>query len=344
MKIKPPSEIFEAYEHLGACTHLNLIDIGLINKTWLVQTADTKYILQEVSPIFDVSIHDDALAVCEHVKAQGLVVPAIIPERSGGLYVKFEGRIFRALSYINGQSFHKINNLKMAEQAGLIIGKFHRALCDFNYDYRSKRRQAGDFAFHAGNLRRALEEHSEHKYFRTVEPLAKVMLNSMTSLTNRHSTTPRHIHGDPKISNIMFDEHYSALALVDFDTLNKGGWALEMGDAFRSWCNPNQEDVLDAFVDLSIAEAALVGYGEIMKGRFSAQEHHELVINMQAITLCLAMRYLTDIFYEKYWAYDANRFARPADHHWLRAQAMFALYEDFARKRSKISELIKKYL
>ena len=339
-----PSPVLEAYEHLGEPIKISLIDMGLINKTWLINTAQSAYILQEVSNIFDVTIHDDAWAVCAHISREGLRAPTIEPDRNKYLYFKFQDRIFRALAYIKGQSFHQIINLTMAEQAGAMVGQFHQALINFNYEYRSKRRQAGDYTFHMNNLATSLKNNSEHEYFLQVNPLGTSMINNMIGLVRDLTTTPRHIHGDPKISNILFDNNYHAVALVDFDTLNKGGWSLEIADALRSWCNPNKEDILEAYVDLKIADSALGGYGEIMKKSWSAQERSELVINMQAITLCLAMRYLSDVFYEKYWAYDKTRFSRAADHNLLRARAMYNLYEDFARKKSHLAGLIDKYL
>ena len=107
---------------------------------------------------------------------------------------------------------------------------------------------------------------------------------------------------------------------------------------------PMQKMFWTPYVDLKIAESALGGYGEIMKEAWSAQERSELMINMQAITLCLAMRYLSDVFYEKYWAYDTTRFARAADHNLLRAQAMYNLYEDFRRKKTDLAGLINQHL
>jgi len=339
-----PAQVLEAYEHLGNVEKISIIEMGLINKTWLVHTTKFVYILQEVSSIFDTTIHDDAWAVCSHISRQGLCAPTIEPARNQDLFFRFHDRIFRALTYIKGQSFHKIINLTMAEQAGSMVGQFHQALINFDYDYRSKRRHAGDFAFHTNNLAQSLKNNSDHEYFLRANPLAVSMINNMTSIVTHLTTTARHIHGDPKISNIIFDTNYHAQALVDFDTLNKGGWSLEIADALRSWCNPNKEDILEAYVDLQIADSALGGYGEVMKKSWSERERAELIINMQAITLCLAMRYLTDVFYEKYWAYDSARFSRAADHNLLRAQAMYNLYEDFARKKSHLARLIIKYL
>ena len=56
-------------------------------------------------------------------------------------------------------------------------------------------------------------------------------------------TARRHVHGDLKISNLLFRrEPLAGVCLVDLDTFAKGSMAFELGDAMRSWCNPLGED------------------------------------------------------------------------------------------------------
>src|SRR5690606_10395440 len=114
------------------------------------------------------------------------------------------GRIFRALTHIKGSSFHVINE-EMARSAGFILGNFHRALMGFNYDYQSKRRHGGDYAFHQSQLLQALNRHKHHEYFMRVLLFSEVMIPEIERLSSNLNTTKRHVHGDPKISNILFD-------------------------------------------------------------------------------------------------------------------------------------------
>jgi Ser/Thr protein kinase RdoA (MazF antagonist) len=339
-----PDDVFAAYTTLGMPLSVDVIDMGLINKTYRVTTAHTKFILQEMSSIFDTAVIEDGDAVSRYLSHSGICAPTLYRTDSNHLFVRVKGNVFRALKYIEGKSTHTIESLTMAESAGRVLGQFHLALVGFNYSYRSKRRHGGDYRFHRENLIIALKEHSAHVYFSVVEPLAQRMIVDIDHIIEGFSTTARNAHGDPKISNIIFDEKNEALCLVDFDTLGKTGWSLEVGDALRSWCNPNKEDVLDSYVDLKIAEHALKGYGSIMRGHFSEKETQEAMTHCQAITLCLAMRYLTDVLNEKYWAFDQYRFARPAEHNWLRAQAMYGLFMDFSRKKKKLFEMKKDYL
>lgn len=333
-----PSEVIDAYSHLSSPKSINPIEKGLINKTFLVDTDNGRYILQEVSPIFDEGIHFDSVAICQYLTCFNIATPAIRMNRFGDLFFNHQGRIFRALTYVRGESFHQINSLPMAEEAGRVVGQFHKSLVDFSYQYRSQRRHKGDYPFHVENLKAALKSHEDHDFYVQVKPLAEKMIEQMAALSLGLHTTPRHAHGDPKISNILFDGD-QAVCLIDFDTLGYSGWSLEMGDALRSWANPHQEDVLDAVVDLRIAENALSGYGREIHGLFSVAEKAELVSHTQAVSLCLAIRYLTDVLNENYFGFARDRFSRAADHHWLRAQAMFNLCQEFSRNKKILLEM-----
>lgn len=333
-------QVLSHYQNLGSPTAIEPIIMGQINKTFLVTSTTCTIILQELSPIFPTAIMDDAWAVALHLEQKNIKAPTILRTDEDQLFVDIEGKIFRALTYIEGSSYKAVTSLPMAHSSGKALGVFHQALLDFTYEYRSQRRHGGDYKFHQENLLTALKTHAAHDYFGHIAPLAQEMLKTMGQLTQGFSTTLRHAHGDPKISNLLFDNNHQAVCLVDFDTLGKTGWSLEVADALRSWCNPYPEDVLDAYVDLSIAEQTLAGYGSIMRGLFSNQECDELMVHTKAITLCLAMRYATDTLNENYFLHDQNRFSRPAEHNWLKTQSMFGLFRDFSHKGPQLRCLI----
>lgn len=323
-------KVIEAYSHLGTIKKIEAIEKGLLNKTFLVTTDCSYYIFQELSPVFDEGIHYDSEAVCFELSRLGIQCPTILPDRFGSLFYRYEGKIFRALTYIKSESFHAITSPRMAYEAGRVVGQFHCGLKDFSYTYRSTRRHKGDYPFHVENLKAALLRHREHDFYAPASRFAEKMMYDMKDLSQVHAT-PRHAHGDPKISNILFDGE-QGLCLIDFDTLGLSGWSLEMADALRSWANPRAEDIRDANVDLEISEHALQGYSASMGGQWLNAEKEELILHTQAVSLCLAIRYLTDVLNENYFAFDTRRFSRAAEHHWLRAEAMYNLFQDFVAK------------
>jgi Ser/Thr protein kinase RdoA (MazF antagonist) len=332
------------YRHLGKPLSCVTLTMGLINKTYRVTTDESVYILQEVSPIFDTSIHFDSEALCDWLEPRGMVVPRILKTSDGKLFCCVHGKIMRALRFIDGMAHHFIKSQAMARSAGQLLGSFHNSLLDFTYHYRSQRKHAGDYQFHINGLVNALKINRDHRYFLRAAPLGEKIQRMMNPLVSGLLTTKRHVHGDPKISNILFDKNYRALCLVDFDTLNDSGWSMELADALRSWCNPNPEDVVNAHCDLTIAEAALAGYGSVMKKVFSKKETRELLVHAQAIPLCLSARYLADTLNEKYFSFDCRRYQTASDHNWLRAQAMFNLHQQFVSNAKEMAQMIKDFL
>ena len=51
--------------------------------------------------------------------------------------------------------------------------------------------------------------------------------------------------------------------MIDLDTLTHMPLPLEMGDAFRSWCNPRGEDHSRAEFRLDLFGAAIRGYARL---------------------------------------------------------------------------------
>lgn len=339
MALSSLKEPLGAYRSLGEPVNARPIEIGLINKTYLITTDKLQFIFQELSPLFDPAVNFDSDAISKHLAHSSIITPKIYKSDFDELYYVHQGRCYRALFYIEGQSFN-ICQKEMASSAALVIGKFHQALLTLDYTYRSTRKSAGDYPFHQENLVQALKKFPEHAYFAQVSPLASKMIDNMSKLKIDPPKILRHIHGDPKISNLIFEGH-QAICLVDFDTLQKSSWSLELADAFRSWCNPYPEDNQQAFADLKIAELALEGYSSVMKGHFTLKDAEDLATHCQAISLCLAMRYLADTLTENYFNFDSKRFATRADHNWQRAQAMYKLYLDFHQKRAELLGMIK---
>ena len=55
------------------------------------------------------------------------------------------------------------------------------------------------------------------------------------------------MHGDPKISNVMFSGE-TAVGMIDLDTCNRHTLLVDLGDAIRSWCRDGYEDEVRSFI------------------------------------------------------------------------------------------------
>ena len=60
---------------------------------------------------------------------------------------------------------------------------------------------------------------------------------------------------------LHFDDQGEVCALLDLDTVAKMAFSVEMGDAWRSWCNPaGEDDPSSVYFDVDIFEASLRGW------------------------------------------------------------------------------------
>jgi Ser/Thr protein kinase RdoA (MazF antagonist) len=151
----------------------------------------------------------------------------------------------------------------------------------------------------------------------------------------------RIIHGDLKISNVLFDNAVErAVCLIDLDTLASGTIAVELGDALRSWCNPQGEETADAHVNVPIFAAAIDGYAEGAPGLLVPAEVESLVPGFETVALTLAARFCSDALEESYFAWDPERFGSQCEHNLARARSQLALADSVRRQRAELSRLV----
>ena len=313
---------------------------GLINRTWRVtDTRGTYRILQAVNPMFPAAIHVDMAVVAARLRAAGLLTPELVPSRTGSLSVTALGQTWRLLSYLEGVTLEALDAVR-ARSAGALLGRFHRALSDLAHSFAHQRLGVHDTARHLAALRQALEMHTDHAEYAAVAALAVDVLELAATLAPLPSLPDRIVHGDPKITNIVFDAHTGeALAMIDLDTLAHMPLPLELGDAFRSWCNPAGEDAPGTAFSLPLFEAALAGYASATRGWLTAAEWRAIPDATATIAVELAARFCTDALVEGYFSWDRSRYARASHHHQARTRAQLALARSIRAQQARLAEI-----
>ena len=320
---------------------------GLLHETIHLRTrAGRAVVLQRVSDVFSPAIHTNIDRVSRHLRARGVPSPELLPAQDGGLYADLgdAGR-WRLMTRIEGVSFDRSQSTRQIASAAEMVGRFHRALVDFDAPLEPMGLPFNDTAHYRAALDAALERHDDASERATIERLREALDAHFAALGDPPAAADRVIHGDLKISNVLFasrdaPERDRAVALIDLDTLMRAPLWCEWGDAWRSWCNRRGEDELDARFDEAIFEASLrgfrAGYGE----RLDAGERASLVDATERIALQLATRYATDALERRYFAWDAARFAGAHEHNLRRAQGQLALFESARGGRAERARLI----
>ena len=343
--LEVPENVLTAWNLAGAVAAP--LGSGLINRTWLVShpsgSGDTRYVLQQLNPVFPPAINADIEVVTDHLRGKGLVAPALLRTAEGRLWVDHAGGAFRLMTHVAGVSLDRLQNPAEAREAGRLLAAFHRALADLDHEFPNQRAGVHDTARHLGVLREALVDHADHRDAAIIRPLAREILELADALPRIPPLPERVVHGDPKINNILFDAaHGRAVCLIDLDTLGRMPLHLELGDAFRSWCNPKGEDSRQGVFDLDLFAAAVDGYAAGAKGWITDEEAAALVAGTLTIYVELAARFCADALRERYFGWDATRYPSRSAHNQVRATSQLNAARALWKSRDAAEEIVRR--
>jgi Ser/Thr protein kinase RdoA (MazF antagonist) len=314
---------------------------GLINRTWRALRDGVPCVLQQVNPLFAPEVNTDIAAVTAHLCSKGRVTPEIIPTTAGALWAPGEGGHWRLQTLIAGVTPDQLATDGQARAAGALLAAFHGALADFRYTFVHRRPGVHDTPRHLQNLRLALLEHPGHSGFSSIQPVAQDILGMAGELEPLAALPERTVHGDPKINNILFDASTEdAICLVDLDTLGPMPLPLELGDAFRSWCNPAGEDSDRATFSLPLFAGAVAGYASVARPWIKTAEVVALVPATLTIYVELAARFCADALNEKYFGWDPARYPSRSAHNLVRARSQLAAARSLLAQQSAAEAVV----
>ncbi len=271
----------------------------------------------------------DYAAVTWHLAAKGVGAPELVRTQDGALLADVDGERWRLTTRIPGETIERTPDLATVEQAARALGRFHAAIADIEHDFQSDhplhrtrehlealRAVQGDWTPVADEIDAILEA------------LAQAMLPELPI---------RVVHGDPKISNVMFVSG-QATTLIDLDTCNRHTLLVDLGDAARSWCRDGAEDERQDF-RLDRFDALLRGYAA--EGpELDAAERAALATAGRTITLELASRFARDVLEDNYFGWNQERYPDRRSHNIARTRGMLHLAGDMEAKGAAARALV----
>lgn len=299
-------------------------------------------VLQWVNPIFDPAIHEDIDRVTRRLLAQGLRTPRLRRTVLGELcLVDPEAGTWRVMDFIPGRTFHRLDQPARAAEAGRLVGRFHAALADWAPQSCAPRRDIHDTPARMAELRRALDAAGEHPLAGPARELGVRILDAWAAWDGPLDLPERTCHGDLKISNVRFDEAGErAICLIDLDTVGPLSLSCELGDAWRSWCNPAGEDDPERVrFDFALFEASARAFLEAGPP-LDPEERQSLVPGIERICLELAARFCADVVNNDYFREDRHRFPIPGEHNLVRARSQFALAKAARERRADCERVV----
>lgn len=325
---------------IGAVRDVRKAASGLMHGTWLVDAEGGRFVLQRLHhKLATPEILGDFRAVTEHLAARGVLAPRLVDTHEGHAFAEADARWWRLATYVEGETHDAVASPAQAEEGARALARFHRAMQDIAHTFRSQH-PLHDTEGHLRRLREAAADpaHAEAKAG-IADEIAEV--DAQLSGMLLPADLPRRVvHGDPKISNVLFQGE-RAVALLDLDTCTRHTVLVDLGDAVRSWCRDGTEDERHHFL-IDRFEAMLRGYAA--EGPpLTVEERRHLGRAGRLITLELASRFLRDVLEDDYFAWDERRFPDRRTHNRARGRAMLYLANDMARWQGDIDKMVERY-
>ena len=337
---------------------------GIIHDTFLVELDGRNdcFILQRINThVFkqpELIMHNLRL-VCEHIHAakkdkgdrgnSDWRMLHIIPTKDNrDFFIDKQGDYWRGLSFINGaHSLEKIINIDDAREVGRALGIFHDLTSTLNpallYDTLP--------GFH--NVEKYLDHYDQilspeisgkfnesEKWCRRFVEKRRSWAPVLENARKNNKLQERVTHGDPKINNVMIDEHSGrAVSIIDLDTMKPGLLLYDIGDCLRSCCNVTGEETDDSGgvrFDLRHCEALLSGYMGEAHGCFTARDFDFFFHAVRLIPFVLGLRFYTDYL-------EDNRYFKTSYQvqNLDRAMIQFRLVESIEKQEDEIRAIIK---
>lgn len=317
------------------------IEVGLINHTRLVRSGHERFILQRLHPIFTGEVNRDIAAVTARLADRGVSTPRVVETTDGALWVDADDGVWRVLTFLPGRVLEAARDPNLLRSAAGLVARFHAALEGFEHVFAFRREGVHDTPRHLAHLAAVVASHGHHQAFDEVAPVAEAIARLGADLPDLTKLPTRIVHGDLKITNLLFEEAGSrATALIDLDTVAHGTLATELGDALRSWCNPTSESDPAARFDLELFRSAVEGYSEAADG-LRADEIAAIVPGTQTICLELAARFCADALEERYFGWDDERYESRGAHNLARARSQLSLASSVTAQRRALEAAVR---
>jgi Ser/Thr protein kinase RdoA (MazF antagonist) len=326
---------------------------GLINHTWKVSSPNdpNAYILQKINSAIFKHPHDIALNMAtlgSYLQRQypDYLFAGALPTTTGDyLYLDEQHQYYRLFPFVaQSHSIDRVLTPDQAFEAARQFARFTHLLSGFDtrllkitiphFHDLSLRYQQFTSALINGNPQRIQDAAELISYLQQQQHLVQTY--------ERIKMDPgfrlRVIHHDTKISNVLFDDAYKGLCVIDLDTVMPGYFISDVGDMMRTYLSPVSEEEKNVQL-ITIRDdffaAIACGYIEELRNELTATEKQHFVYAGQFMIYMQALRFLTDHLNN-----DVYYGARYEGHNFIRAQNQAVLLQQYNAKSALFNQII----
>ncbi|MEP2280300.1 phosphotransferase [Maribacter sp.] len=249
MKKESIKKILTEFNLNGSSTDWTPLNSGLINDTYLVTESEQQYILQKINT----QVFKNARILMDNIQfslpilyANDYAQITFLTTKTGANYLIQNDEFWRMMTFIpNSTTYNTTTDINTAFEAGRIIGKFHQLLQDVDTNlYKDTLPKFHQLSFRKQEFKQALEIADVEKLNIAELAISKAqyLIKELNNL-NTDNLPIRVCHNDTKLNNILFSKtSKKALCLIDLDTIMKGYFFYDFGDAIRTVVNTAAED------------------------------------------------------------------------------------------------------
>ncbi len=319
---------------------------GLINKTYMVKTAETEahnYILQCINHnVFQnvELLQHNIESVTQHIRHKleaahetdiDRKVLRFVPAEDGKTYY-FDGEHYwRICECIDDSVTLDAVTPESSYLVGLKFGEFESMLADFPEQLRETIPDFHNMEFRLHQLQEAVAKNLSGRLDK-VQDLVDSLLADGEEMCKaerlfREGKLPKRIcHCDTKVSNMLFDKDHKVLCVIDLDTVMPSFIFSDYGDFLRSAANFVAEDDPDfskVGFNFEVFKTFTKGYLESAKSFLTPLEIQMLPYAVILFPYMQCTRFLADFLNG-----DTYFHVQYPEHNYVRAMNQYTLYQD----------------
>ena len=309
---------------------------GLIHRTYQLRSEIGVFSLQALHPkLSGDEILCDYDAITTHLQQERFPAPRLIKTVNDEPAADVNGTKWRLTTWLHGDTKTKVKKTETAYQAAKLLGRFHKVAANIDHVFQSDH-PLHDTTFHMKALQQALENfffssgrdnELDAETLKWIEELSDETLSRLSVMTREFQNPPLPnwvVHGDPKISNIVFHQGKAeAIGLIDLDTCARHTVLVDLGDAIRSWTPTGTEERSGGFRP-DILKALLDGY-QASGFPLTQEEKGRIALAGPLITWELCSRFIRDVIEDSYFGWNPAEYPSRRAHNIERAKSMAEL-------------------
>ena len=323
---------------------------GHINRTYLVKTSASNYILQGINS----NVFKTPLAIIANIELlwetqpNNHIILPMMPTQQGGHSVTADEVVWRIFPFAEGYtSYEFIEEPWQAEKAANAYATFMKTFANID----TSRLQATIPNFHNGHLRfqqledahkqatAARKEKAKHLYEFAQEH--KVIFDLIQKEVDEKRIPIRITHNDTKINNVLINKaNPDDFRVIDLDTVMQGILLYDFGDMVRTSVSPTEENEADdskIVFNTDFFEALCKGFS-VMNPVMTDSEKAHIVDGAKYMIFIIGGRFLAD-----YVNNDIYFKTSYPEENYIRARNQFVLLQRLEDKEAELRTIARKY-